>query len=396
MQIQKKKKSVPAVVVGLCAHGLALCRALNRDGVEVIGLEKHANASGARTNSARVIIVDDINGHGLISHLVQLAQAEFKHQKPVLFLTNDNMIESISQQADLICQYYSLSWGHCAQATAELLDKQNIERRCHDTKLNYPMSCVVAKLTSVDLLPSNMRFPIIVKPSRPLSSFKTITISQPDRYEKLLRPHANSAPFIVQEFIPGDDRQISFCALYLDQGRTVAHFEGRKIQSRPMGHTTIAIPFSDDALLKYTERFFEGLSLSGPVSLEIKRDSIGKKWVIEPTVGRTDFWVSLCIHSGVNIPLIEYNVQCKLEPFVENENLNERVIWINGERDPLASFRLLYLVPRLLFRSRIYGVYADSRDPKPLIAHIKKFSSGMVKNAPQKFLRLSRRLLSFK
>ena len=155
----------------------------------------------------------------------------------------------------------------------------------------------------------------------------------------LLERYGDDLPFLVQEFIPGDDSTICFSALYLDEGRVLARFDGRKLRSRPLGHTTIAEPLVDDEVFEQTRQFFAGLDLSGPVSLELKRDEQGQLWVIEPTVGRTDFWVGLCTANGVNLPAVEYSHQAG-KP-VSSQRQIQASLWFNEDRDPLGPLWLL-------------------------------------------------------
>jgi D-aspartate ligase len=377
--------AVPAVVVGLCAHGLALTRALHREGVSVFALEKNRTLPGLKTSSAAVHFVDDIDGDSLVKTLIQFAIKNFPTERPVLFLTNDNMTAAIARQVDQVRQYYRLSWADCAERTARLLDKSHIEIRCREAGLSYPLSQIVKSIAEFAGIDQHLEFPVIVKPSKPLSSFKTIVIKRPEQVSDALSPHIDSAPFLVQEFIPGDDTSISFCALYLEQGSVVAHFEGRKLQSRPMGHTTIAIPSSDPELLAHAKKFFSGLDLSGPVSLEIKRDANGTMWVIEPTVGRTDFWVGLCINAGISLPMIEYRAQTGQSTDLPSHF--KPTIWVNGERDPLAIFRLLTLAREELWRSEVCGVYFDWSDMKPWCAQVLLVLRRQVTTAPRRISR---------
>ena len=62
-------KSPTAFVVGLCAHGLTIVRALAKSGVTVITLEADPDLPGCRTRYAQVQNVPDINGCGLITTL---------------------------------------------------------------------------------------------------------------------------------------------------------------------------------------------------------------------------------------------------------------------------------------------------------------------------------------
>jgi predicted ATP-grasp superfamily ATP-dependent carboligase len=164
--------------------------------------------------------------------------------------------------------------------------------------------------------------------------------------------------------VPGGDERISFCALYLDRGRILARFDGRKLRSWPMGHTTVAEPHIDDEVFEQTRRFYAPLALSGPVSLELKRDDEGRLWVIEPTVGRTDFWLGLCLTNGVNLPYVEYRHQAGLD--VPEQLQTARRTWLNTDRDPAA---LPWYLARCLAGAarlrRIAFPYLESDDLQP-------------------------------
>jgi predicted ATP-grasp superfamily ATP-dependent carboligase len=196
---------------------------------------------------------------------------------------------------------------------------------------------------------------------------------------------AASLPVIAQEFIPGDDGAIRFGALYLDQGRILARFEGRKLRSRPMGHTTLAVSEPNDDIHRVTVCFFEGLALSGPVSLELKQAPDGSLWVIEPTVGRTDFWVGLCIANGVNLPLIEYRSQSGLPVPATRQARN--YLWMNGERDPFAPLWLALHQPGRLFSQRIMALYLDLSDIRPFIDAVSNFIRSLLSRIFHKAVR---------
>jgi D-aspartate ligase len=364
--LEEKDKPI-AVVVGLCAHGLTIARALLRAGIKVYSFEQR-KTPGTFARHVEVVWVEDINGDALIAELVHFAQSRSDiENRPVLFLTNDRMTQTIARHVDTVRQYFRLSWADSAVQTASLLDKGNIEARCVEAGLAYPESRRVESVEELEHIDVHLYFPVIFKPMAPLSSFKTFVFDRVEDIGATLAPHASSMPFLAQEFIEGSDEQIFFSALYLDRGRVLAHFEGRKLRSRPMGHTTIAQTHDNPALFAYAKRFFAGLNLSGPVSLEIKRDTLGTMWVIEPTLGRTDFWVGLCVEAGINFPLIEYLHQA-------GRAIPSRTplpaIWVNGERDPYVLPRLLRCHPRSLLGGRIRGVYADWRDPLPFLYHL--------------------------
>lgn len=355
--------AVPAIVVGLCGHGLAISRAIAKAGYPVIGLEANQTLPGYATNSAAVRLVPDINGLGLLDELRALHR-EIGSVTPLpLFLTNDRMVRLIGEHWEVLNGLYRLSWSGERGRLIDFLDKNSIEVRCAEIGLNYPESCVIKGRESLDATKDKLSFPFIVKPVKPLSSFKVCIVHTPDELNGLVEKFPKDLPFLAQQWIQGDDRSIFFGALYLKNGEVLTRFEGHKLYSRPMGHTTLAEPMLSEEIHHLTLKFYEGLRFSGPVSLEIKRDAAGKLWVIEPTVGRTDFWVGLCIENGVNLPLIEYLDQIeKPIPSMHQVACN---VWVNGERDPFWLPRLLRLKPTAFIQYRLAFLYCCFRDPMP-------------------------------
>jgi predicted ATP-grasp superfamily ATP-dependent carboligase len=324
----------PAVVLGLCAHGLAVARALASRGVAVYALEQDPALPGVRSRTVRVRLVPDINGPGLVQALADPRNEWPQGSLPVLFPTNDNMVRVLAERWPSLSDRYRLSWSGSRERIGRLLEKSALEQHCIARGCDYPASLRFDALSDPAEVATRLGLPVIAKPARPLSSFKVRVITTLDELVALRSMHPDALPFIVQRFVPGGDERIRFCALYLDHGREIARFDGRKLRSRPMGHTTIAEPLRDDSIHEQTLRFFRGLDLSGPVSVEWKLDASGRAWVIEPTVGRTDFWIDVCTANGVNLPWVEYCHQAGL-PVPNVAQRHERT-WINTERDPGA------------------------------------------------------------
>ena len=337
----------------------------------MIALEANEAMPGVRTRCAEVRIVPDINGEGLIEALVKLADDTPSCKNAVLMLTNDKMVEVVGRYADTVSRYFKLSWAHAAPALLPLLAKDQIEARCREVGINYPTSVLLTRFDEAPETLAPLTFPVIAKPTRPVSAFKTQVSASIDAFVGARARMETSMPLVVQEFIPGDDSAIRFGALYLDHGQILARFEGRKLRSRPMGHTTIAVSEPDEEVHALACRFFEGLDLSGPVSLELKRDPAGNYWVIEPTVGRTDFWAGLCAANGVDLTLIEY--ACMTAQPLPPATQQRTHLWINGERDPGALFWLLRNTPRQLATAKVQGVYLGLEDPGPFFTATGRF-----------------------
>jgi hypothetical protein len=88
------------------------------------------------------------------------------------------------------------------------------------------------------------------------------------------------------------------------------------------------------------ERFFAGLRLSGPVSVEFKEGPGGEFFVIEPTLGRTDYFIDACVSNGANLPWVEYADVAGIDESRAAPPVVPR-IWFDTERDPGCLLRLL-------------------------------------------------------
>src|SRR5688572_23134949 len=91
------RKGPPAVVAGLCAHGLAIVRALARYEIDVHALEAVRTLPGCSTRLATVHPVEEVNGPGVVRALKALRGRIPGTDRPVLFLTNDNMVREVAR-----------------------------------------------------------------------------------------------------------------------------------------------------------------------------------------------------------------------------------------------------------------------------------------------------------
>jgi len=356
----------------------------------VHALEANDNLPGTTTRHAALHSARDINGAGLIDALLEL-RPRLGRATPVLFLTNDNMVSVVARAWPLLTGHYRLSWSHCRETVAALVLKSSLQGQCDRATLPYPRTWQLGHPDEAGHLAQQLAFPVIAKPVQPLRGFKVKLLRSAAELERLAVEFPAAFPFLVQDWIPGGESRLSFCALYLDRGRVVARFDGRKLRAQPMGHTTVAEPVRDDAIYGASQRFFEGLNLTGPASLELKRDARGTPWVIEPTVGRTDFWLGCCIANGVDLPYIEYCHQAGLP--LPTSKQRHRYVWVNAERDPLSLFWYACQVVRRAVSQRPVALLYWARDDiRPSLRSLRLAVGALSSRLARKQLRLWRTL----
>jgi D-aspartate ligase len=300
----------PAVVVGLCTHGLAIVRSLGRRGIPVVALESNPRVPGRRTRYAEAVDATDVNGPALISDLVRLRD-RFR-ENPVLFLTNDNMVRVVAEGLAEIRSRYTLLWSE-SEVVRRLLDKREIESIARSTGLGYPRSQLVSKVEDLARLRGAWDYPVAFKPTKPLSGFKAMRIErEADLARELQRFQGRIENFLVQEWVTGMEPSIYFANFYFDEEhRPLARFVGRKVRAFPrnLGGACSAEPADRPDIAEEALRFFRSVPVRGPASLEIKEDESGRRFVIEPTIGRFDFYILCCIANGVDFPYLSYQHQ---------------------------------------------------------------------------------------
>lgn len=356
-------------MLGLCSHGLAVARALADAGVAVLAVEKNMQLPGAHTRVVqRIHRVPDFGAESLLAGLLELRRQLPAGARVVLFPVNDNHVRLIGQHLGTLTPHFCVIWADAAEMVLRLQNKDSLEAFSRARGLNYPPSAVFTSPTVAAHATRGLRYPLIIKPVRPLSSFKALIARDAGHLDELLAEHRADLPILAQDYIAGDDRRLYFVALLLQDGAVLRGAVGRKLASFPpaMGQTTVAETVHDDEAMDIARRFFAGTGISGPASLELKRDAQGRFWVIEPTVGRTDFWAALFVRAGFNRP----HMVCQLamgQPVAPLDRFQE-CIWFDTERAPLA-----YLGQAWATRSwRPHGKrpvfpYIDRRDWRPAL-----------------------------
>ncbi|MFC6669024.1 hypothetical protein [Marinobacterium aestuariivivens] len=117
-----------ALVVGLCSHGLAIARSLQRLGVEVHAFEANSAIPGALTNSAVIHYVESIKDDSLVDNLLAFRERIPSSRDIVLFPSNDNNVRVIARHIGRLRGHLSSvgkaasirSRNFCSRATSKV------------------------------------------------------------------------------------------------------------------------------------------------------------------------------------------------------------------------------------------------------------------------------------
>ena len=340
--LMKRRCGVPALVLGAGVNGLGVVRSLARAGVPVWLADTDLRSAEARTRYARKLNAPTLSGEALIEALEFWARSCFSGQRPVLFLTQEQTVRTVSHYRSRVRSLYRvrLPDAECVEA---LVTKQGFHRLASTHGAPVPATIHVRDESDLAALVA-LRFPAVMKPAwhSPLytSRFrKAYCVDSAEVAAELYRNVRSTMPdMVVQEWIEGTDADIYFCLQYVQpSGEPAAAFVGRKIRSWPphVGGTASCTSANEvaDELERLTTAFFRAVGVTGMASMEFKRDRrTGHFMMIEPTIGRTDYQEEVATLHGVNIPLAAYRDMLGLESAGDRPAPRQR-IWRNTSLD---------------------------------------------------------------
>lgn len=315
------KDGVLAVIVGSGLNALGVLRSLacGRIPLTLLG---PPDGCAMRSRFGTKVALEDTHGEPLIAALRRLAKG--RARRPILFLTEEKSVETVSERRDELFDLCRIRLPS-RRIVEDLLDKAAFQVLANDGGNLIPAARPLRSPADLADI-ARLRFPCVLKPAWKNYEYgrrfsKAYVVTSMGDVERL---YAEIFPFmpdmIVQEWIEGDDSDIYFCLQYIgDGGTAVASFVGRKLRSWPprIGGTAscIAAPEHAHELTIMTQRFFQRVGFEGMGSMEYKRDRRdGRFYMVEPTVGRTDFQEEVATVNGVNIPLAAYRHESGMPP----------------------------------------------------------------------------------
>ena len=315
MELNHDHRGSPfAVVVGGDLNGLGVVRSLAKAGVPTVILDTDLTKPTLLTRFGSKIHVPALSGEPFIESLVQVARR--LKQKPVLILTQEDSVATVSCHQEQLNKLYFFSMP--SKSTMQMLmNKSSFQRSAED--FNCPIPRSVRLTPNIDLERIHLlRFPCVIKPlvkneeySRRFAKAYKVSSAR-DAAQLWTEMSTAVSEAIMQEWIEGNDSDVFFCLQYRGpSGAPPVSFVGRKVCQWPpmIGGTAscVSAPDAFDELVTATNNYFEAVGFIGLCSMEYKRDTRDNRfYMVEPTVGRTDYQEEIATLNGVNIPFAAY------------------------------------------------------------------------------------------
>lgn len=303
-------KKIPVVVTGGSANALGVLRSLTH--CELTLLCDSTQAPAWHSRWGRKIKATDTRAPSVVNDLLALASSATASQKPVLVLTEEKTVVEVSQARERLAPHYRFLL--CPEPMlSDLQSKEGFQRMAQAVGSPVPQGVV---LRSASDLPAVHRllYPCVFKPLEQNAAYgarfkKGYKVGGVAEVSALYREIEPVMPhMIVQEWLEGADSDIYFCLGFWDERSVLVGqaFVGRKLRSWPLqvGGTAscTSAPEAADELTRLTSAFVKATGFVGQMGMEFKHDAQrGGFYMIEPTVGRTDYQHEIATLSGCNV-----------------------------------------------------------------------------------------------
>ena len=369
-----------ALILGLGVHGLAVARSLGRKGVVVEVADCDTRQPHCYSRYCRRLHeVSSLDDERLVEFLVRFGQA--RRHSTALFITMDKSVPVISAHRDVLSEHFTFNLPSDS-VIRELMDKTRLPGFLKRCEALQPKTSWIQGPEDLAIVAGAVGFPCVVKPARRTYGFKAGIAHSTGELEALYATSSRHIDtVVVQEWIPGGDSEVYFCFAYIGRDfNPRGVFVGHKLRQYPSG-TGIAASAEgcDNEFVRHESlRLFRLAGYTGFGSTEFRRNPAnGRYYLIEFTVGRTDYNVACAVANGVDLPFIGYCDMVGQVPDSTPPRQQNGRRWVDLGRDTQAILQEAAGVWRLQAASVLarslspWNVYTlfDIRDPGPFLMH---------------------------
>ncbi len=366
--------NVDVVIVGGSANALGILRSLGPH-IKCLVLASDEKSPVFKSRYGIKRLVKSTKSEHIIDQLLQLSNSF--DRPPVLFLSEEKTVEQVSLHRAKLTPYYCFSFVSHA-LVIDLQSKIKFQQVAEQYESPIPKANFIQKQQDIDTV-TGLAFPCVFKPVYQDATYaksfkKAYKVNGLDEVSELYNKVKVVMPtMILQEWIHGNDSDIYFCLAYFDKNSQLMDaFTGRKLRSWPLniGGTASCTnaPEAHKELTDITVNFAQLVGYQGLLGMEYKYDNQRKGYyMIEPTIGRTDYQHEIATLSGHNLLLQIYR-HCRQESIPKYELQKKAVIW----RDEIADANALANGgdPNEPKTKHSYGAIRRWQDPMPYLNNL--------------------------
>ena len=333
-------------VLGLFDTGLAVVRALGRNGIPVRGFDYRGSNFGFKSRYGTHMVCPNPTTEEDAAIEFLREQARIAGPPVYVMPSSDAFLLMVSRRREDLAGLFE--WVLPPKETVEdVVDKRRQYARARDIGIPVPETHYPSSLDEVDALSLRLDYPVMVKPEvghlwrEQFKKNKGVRIEDRESLLALYREIFAAGMFaMVQSLILGPNTNHYKLSAFMDgNNEPVAAICLRKLRQFPIdfGVGCLMESIRDEEVEALGLRFLRGLQWRGTGSVEFKRDDRdGQLRLIElnPRLWQQNALAEAC---GLNFPWIQYEMMCGRRPRPGPYRVG--VKWLDEFRDPQSAWR---------------------------------------------------------
>jgi predicted ATP-grasp superfamily ATP-dependent carboligase len=300
----------------------------------------------------------------LCQRLLEIAAEHHLDNKPVIFPTRDFDVLFLHDYRDVLAARY-LSPHRPGSSVVRVMDKFELNTVAMKLGIPTPRTVNCESAAAIERHVRALRFPLIVKPRfayqwrrkgvwHEVGAQKAIIVETEEGLLAICRRLENvKDEVLLQEYVPGDDRDIVVFCCYIDgDGKIVGYFTARKLRQNPplIGTGSVVEAIEVLPVIEPSVQLLRDLSYSGLAEIEYKHDKTSDTYFLIEINPRHWDQHELGSLVGVNLTWLAY---CDL---IGRQQSPVRPVYATGAKYKwIAETELAYGIAR--------KVRADLRSP---------------------------------
>jgi predicted ATP-grasp superfamily ATP-dependent carboligase/L-amino acid N-acyltransferase YncA len=304
----------PCVLLAQGAWGSTLeaIRSLGSRGVAVyvfvLGRDPMPYAKSRYCRDARRLDCQD--AASLSRELIDWCEAQRFSQKPLLLPFTDISTTFVAEARPILESHFTIG-SPSPESVRGVMDKEQAHSLAIACGLDVPQTAVVRTHAELQAAAGMAKYPAIVKPTwwreRGSGGLKTMIFTTPHSLVAGLTPMLDGhASALVQEYVPGTDRDIETFVFYRGPRGTLWGCTSRKLRQSPLNAGIMATGHAVEIpdLRRLCAMFLERIDYHGLGGIEFKRS--GDRLVYIETNARLGAFHALARKAGLDLVWIAY------------------------------------------------------------------------------------------
>ncbi|MBN1932422.1 MAG: hypothetical protein JW786_12530 [Desulfobacterales bacterium] len=303
-----------AIIIDGHVQGLANTRALGREGIPVVIVDKGKKCLARYSKYCRAFYhCPEYQSDELADFLIALS---IKHGMInwIVLPSNDHAVHTLARNKGRLSPYLKIITESLA-TIEKIINKDRFLDLARSIGVAFPKTRYLR--SSNDPQVKELNYPVLTKGKNGLTFFKKcrkkafLAENESQLLEQLLQLN-KSVPIgetFTQELVPddGQNKTESFTAFSI-KGEIKAHWTGVKLREHPLrfGTATFCKSVDGSHLLPHGAKILRALDYTGVCEIEFIKDPRDNEYKLIEMNARTWLWVGLAINCGVNYSLMIY------------------------------------------------------------------------------------------